>query len=104
MTNQVLLDAAAIVRKGWTQGELAVDANGEFVWATHPKACKWCALGAMTLAVANQNKFVSRKLLKDAVAALSSAVGTRQLSYWNDAPERTAEQVALAMEAAANAE
>jgi hypothetical protein len=46
---EYLIAARARIEKpeNWTQGFFARDANGETCMPGHPKACKFCLLGAM---------------------------------------------------------
>ena len=81
---RVLLDAAQIVRKGWCQN--AIERGG-----------KYCAIGA--LYVASGNPAISGVLKGPAMRAfgeLWDSVG--RIDEWNNAPGRTAEEVAAAME------
>lgn len=100
MPNNSLLRAAALVRKGWTQEAFARDSAGNQVPPDNENACKWCAVGAIE--AANMNPGNVEKALKlfrsHLPAEHNSAV------EFNDAPERTAEQVADLMEKAAYAE
>ena len=46
-TKEVLVKARTLVEKGWTQGAFAKDDYGYIVKSTDPKACSWCATGAI---------------------------------------------------------
>lgn len=78
---QVLLDAAKIVRQGWCQK--AIERDGAY-----------CAIGAMNMA-----EFGDAFSCKgnSAYGKLWDAVGG-SVATWNNAPGRTAEEVASTME------
>ena len=80
---------------GWTQGVYARDANGLEVPARDSRAVCWCAMGAID-AVTGADPDPGC-----AIVALSAIVD--EIPDWNDATERTAEEVATAMEHAADA-
>jgi len=46
---QVLTEARELISdpERWTTGIYAVDADGNDVVSTDPKACKWCSIGAV---------------------------------------------------------
>ena len=43
--------AVALLRQGWTQGDTAVDDQGDTVEPSDYKACRWCLTGAIDCAV-----------------------------------------------------
>lgn len=93
---QVLREAAALVEKGHCKGEYARDAQGLKVDRDSPSAVSWCAFGAIARA--------NGTLLNDQAVACESAleaVVEDDVQEWNDAPERTAAEVAEAMRKAA---
>ena len=47
-TKEVLVEARALVEKGWVQGASAVDENGNKVKPSAQSACRWCATGAVS--------------------------------------------------------
>ena len=49
-TKEVLIQARALILKGWTQEAFARDADGEPVSAKDPDACSWCVVGAVVAA------------------------------------------------------
>lgn len=95
----VLRDAAALVERGWTQGQMARDTTGYRVFPHHPEAVCWCARGAMCRAA--NNKAVENS----ANRALSEHINGDEdfgVSTWNDDPLRDAEEVIAAMLACAD--
>lgn len=78
-TVEVLRKARELVAKGWTQGWFAKSAANRRVTWTSPKACKFCAVGAI-YAAANGAP------VTDAIRALSAAAGCGFLGipHWND--------------------
>jgi len=91
---QCLFDAAALVRKGWTQNACARDENGVAVEPTGPCACRWCLFGAM---LCSANDLIA----DDALRVMNDFVTTSAI-YWQDDPVRTQAEVAAALEEAAN--
>lgn len=79
---QCLMDAADILRKhGWCQRALCDDVG------------RYCALGAISAAGTNA--------LNLTTGVLAKHLGIVWISEWNNAPERTAEEVIAALEDAA---
>ncbi|OII61170.1 hypothetical protein BJP40_06485 [Streptomyces sp. CC53] len=105
MSNQeeirnILREAARIIeRDGWHQGDFFRD---------DPKTGPVCALGALRRAIASSasGEAVSGKLYCEAAGlvekAASEVIPRVVLPAWNDAPERTAEDVILALKRAAD--
>jgi hypothetical protein len=85
---KVLLDAAQIVRRGWCQMALE-DGKGRF-----------CALGALHIADGDIADGAFSTAGRKAFIELNILVGGF-IPGWNNAPGRTAEEVAAAMEACA---
>ena len=46
-TKEILIKAKVLIEKGWTQGVAARNDYGFIVHPTDPKACEWCATGAI---------------------------------------------------------
>lgn len=91
MSAETLREAAAIVReRGWTQGAY-VDDDGRV--CIEGAICE--ALGGPRPAVVPFAPFV------DADEELRAVIGYVSPVEWNDAPERTADEVIAALEAAA---
>lgn len=74
----------------WIKGRNAIDANGQGVSAISPKACGWCAIGAVcavspSYVLYDKSLHILRKTIcQDAGRAISS---------WNDLEERTWSEV-----------
>lgn len=66
-------------QKGWTQGASAKDGNGNEVSVHSPKACSFCANGALIKCYPQDNGQYNR---------IFTELGTT-ISYWNDHPSRT---------------
>ena len=90
-TKTIFLRAAELVEQGWTTTTMARDKGGDPVWWDDARAVRFCAMGAVWRASAdagltlNDTRWLA-SLLRESVG--NSASG------WNDAPGRTAEEVA----------
>lgn len=86
-----LLDAAKalLIEKGWAQGFYARDAAGEVVSVEDPTACSFCAMGALVYVTQE----ASRETSRSAFNAMERAVSDGNIARYNDAPERTKEEV-----------
>lgn len=96
---QILLEAARLVRQGWTQKR--------FVYDTDLGVC-YCAKGALNkVCTGDPGRTYSDAVAHDAHIALRSEVSIADgyhctnLVGWNDRPYQTAENVATTMERAA---
>jgi|SRR6185312_3354308 len=95
---QTALDAAEVVRKGWTQDTDARDCHGKPVRHDSCAACRWSLYGAL-LRAAPSTLYAWRVLNKCWPNRSGGAIA------WNDAPGRTqAEVVALLEQVAAELE
>ena len=94
---EVLEKAANLIEPEgkWTQGDLAVDANGDETWTADPNSVCFCAEGAiMHVSFGQPREPIFREF--------RHALGVDRIYEWNDAPGRTqAEVVAKLREAAA---
>ena len=97
---EVLRAAAALVRKGHTKERLACDAYGHEVTPLNSRAVAWCMEGAIRCAAGDPNT-TALSGLSDAAWKAVVGLGPVNNILWNDAPERTAEEVALRLEEAA---
>lgn len=103
---RLLAQAAARVERGWTQNVWAREPGGRAVDARDPKACAWCAQGAVW-AGQPEHDSLSPSMLAGRAATLiaSRRMGTAHLPYWdmvlyNEEPGTTqAEVVSLLQEA-----
>ena len=85
MTRKIRLRAAELVDQGWCQGVTARDEKGHISWATSLAATSWCMFGAL--------KRAAFELLgSEEAVAVSDGLGSNP--HWNDAPGRTADEVA----------
>lgn len=99
---EILHEAREIlVEKGWTQGCVARDARGKICDVGSRAAVCFCAMGAISKVAAFDDPL---RPAKQAIIALRRAIGlTRSLQgvgAWNDAPERTKEEVIAAFDKA----
>jgi hypothetical protein len=93
---EILESAAFVIRGGfWTRFNFARNKNGKSVCPLSSSAVCWCGEGAIE--AASKNDDPARKL---AFRATTDLLGTH-LHRFNDAHERTADEVADAMEKAA---
>ena len=82
-----LAKAAEIIKKGWSRGAHARNADNKAVKLDDPSACKFCGVGAIAIA---------RILLGHqfgATAYATRALGDKALSRWNDFDARDSDQV-----------
>jgi hypothetical protein len=92
----LLTQARALIETGWCRGSSARDAKGLVTPFGGEKAVSFCASGALV-----HLSYCMTKAFRDASAALHKAVGAfGSLAYWNDAPERTKEEVLAAYDRA----
>lgn len=89
-TLDVLKAARQKIMAGWCQGDFARDVHGNTVPSTSPRACCWCAEGALYVVAsypgACDARITARKLLE-------KLTGAGMLNMWNDSPLRTREEV-----------
>lgn len=79
--------AIALIEKGWTKGAYARDAENVNVDENDPSACSWCIQGALYRAGAGTE-------MQEAVeSAVETLTGAEYIHVFNDAPERTKEEV-----------
>jgi len=104
---QILLDAAALIRKGWTKGAYARDATGQWVESIKSTAVCWCAEGAIYRASPRGAVTVCQEAQARFSALFpNNGVGrhgeeVRGSVYFNDYVAKDAEEVAQALERAA---
>lgn len=108
---RVLKRAAGIVLKGWCQDDSAVDENGDEVASNDPAACRWCAAGAIELAVVQEFQLPKIPLswgpapedevLGGALRWLQDEIADPDPDWcigdWNDEESQTARKVANAL-------
>lgn len=84
----VTLDRAiALVERGWTKHAYARDAEGGNVDESAASACSWCIQGALFRAGAGTEV---QEAVEEEVA---TRTGAEYIHEFNDAPERTKEEV-----------
>ena len=85
----VLIAARALLAKrgNWTRGYFAVDSAGNEVLANSPKACKWCALGALGKVV-DHGSHADFNGAQDACEALRQALDGEWPAQVNDSREK----------------
>lgn len=101
---EVLLKAAALVERGWTQHEMARDRVGNKVSPISDTAVCWCALGAAKRVADGHTHPYSHArdaLYAHLFAHPDSGDGPDPVTTWNDAPGRTQAEVVAALKAAA---
>jgi hypothetical protein len=103
MRAKVLRRAAELIElpDAWIQGASVADESGQTLWCEFgsPRAAKWCAAGAIN--TAGHQIGVDLATIDAALMALLRSLGGSILEF-NDAPERTADEVAAALRAAAD--
>ena len=99
----VLASAKTYLEKGWCQWTLAQDENGEKIAEFHPRACKWCSLGAIYASLNDINNrlpegdrfmtvpMVSR--IQDELGKLLPEDFYGAVPQWNDCDSRTQGEV-----------
>ena len=96
---RVLKDAREKIVKGWTQGPFAADALGVPLSPTHPNACKWCAMGAVSAAAGPGEYGRIRDVLNDEVYSLH---GFPTMVCFNEDSDTTKEMVLAVFDNAIN--
>lgn len=90
----LLESAAFVIGTGHhAKGHYAKNLRGDLTSRASPEACSWCAIGAICAAADELHFGIGAYEL--AVDALDEDVGF--IPAWNDAPERTPEEVEAAM-------
>ena len=96
-----ILDAAAdiVEHNGWNQGDYYRPEGGK-----QPQDCPVDTTGALNLALGADTPSHDIQPDSPAEVALMKYLGIEYVPGWNDAPDRTAEQVIAALRSAAAAE
>lgn len=95
---QLLVEAADLVARGWCRSALAEDRHGRRVDPWSEKACRWSPHGALTK-VGLERGGGALEAFEVAYTSLALATGGR-LEQWNAAPWRTSSHVLSAFERA----
>lgn len=77
---------------GWCQGSAAIDNNGQEVGVLSNDAIRFCTIGAVAKAYIPTDNARDELSLK-MQGRIRDALGLYSISNWNDAPERTEEEV-----------
>lgn len=96
-TVEILREARGYVEQGWTQGEDARDEAGDPTPPEGSRAVCWCMSGACIRADPGSMGTAVNTPIRD-------AIGEYWYVKWNDAPERTKEEVLAAFDRAIAAE
>lgn len=94
---QLAAEAAALIRKGWCQGYLSTDTEGNVAYPEEGNVANYCAIGAMSEVAPKDDDGIDLyiKLLDEFQAHLGPKEGGMYtIASFNDAPGRTAEEVA----------
>ena len=86
---EILEGAVEIVKQGWVQGNLAEDSDGNCVSPDDDKACSWCLIGSLIKA----GNVVNLEDLIEVVHAIRAEIRMLSLIEWNDAHDRTQQDV-----------
>lgn len=91
-TRDVLLSAADLVERGWSQRAFARDSDGDIVPVLSPYAASFCAYGALCRVAHTSVDFPAAEggTVDLAARALSTVTGSTIIAYWNDRTSRTA--------------
>lgn len=92
----VLKRMRSILRKGWTQKEMARNAKGQKVRATHPEATEFCLAGAQYRALADIDPampWTTECCVEDLIRLCVQRCGGDSVVIFNDAPERKKSEV-----------
>ena len=87
---QILQEGRTLIEKGWTQEKFARDADGDAVLAKSPRACAWCAEGAL---YAVEKNFLA---VGEAISLLDDLAKDQEYDSacdFNDHPDTTREDV-----------
>jgi hypothetical protein len=93
LAHDLLVEAKRLVASGWCQRTVARDAKGRSVLPADPAAASWSAAGAIMRAAAREPAVQPFAVAMDELAAVIDA-GPQT---WNDAADRSAEDVVRAL-------
>lgn len=100
---KLLSGAGVLLRRGWCQGCDARDGDGHEVEAWYSEARSWSVLGALVASCGLDPRaapHVPIEPLATAAAAVGVTTNAHSLQAWNDADERTKEEVLVAIDRA----
>ena len=96
MCQEQKLKAIDYIRKGWTQGCMAIDIDNKSVNPSSKEAVAFCSLGAIKAAYPD----FSKGELTAITAKLYALIDHLSIALWNDHPDRKQEEVVAAFEKA----
>lgn len=93
-TVEILTEAKALINtpERWTKGKFAALADGSSAHWDNPNATCYCIVGAIFLAEEHMNVAASPTTTRAIMKAVGAKI-SRDVSVWNDAPERTHAEV-----------
>ena len=101
----LLLEAAELAARGWTQRAEAIDAAGNPVDPWDEAAVAWSLLGALVAAMERRTPPGGALVVAELAAAcvaLLPYVDDDDLKTWNDVPQRTQADIVSGLRAAAD--
>ena len=106
---EILDGAIECIKRGWTQGSLAEDSDGNCVPPDDDKACSWCISGALIKASSERFSpewdFLNASTeIVEATSALLRLTRGPSLVMWNDAKGRKKYEVIKKIERARDME
>jgi hypothetical protein len=90
--SELLLEAEALVALGWCQHAEARTLHGTPIDVLSSRAAEWSLLGALQAATF-RDPSTSLDDLRSALEAIADLIEDPSLADWNDAAERTADEV-----------
>ncbi len=97
MSEDVLRAVRERLARGWSQGAPARDASGRPVAFWGDGACSWSLSAAFALAATDG---LPEGYVPNSIRAFADVTGALSLEAWNDAPDRTKEELLAAIDAA----
>ncbi len=99
---EVLREAAALIKYGWTKGMLARDAKGLQCHPDDPKAVCWCAWGAIRKAGDGRHGAAYNRFI-DFIEPVCLEKGLpKDIAAWNDYAVEDGEEAANTLKACAD--
>ena len=88
---EILIAAREKIERGWTQKEYARTDGGEGVKYNSPDAVCWCSIGAICAVDDSRAGDSTVRIFADTIE-----IRTADIPHWNDAPDRTQDDVLIA--------
>ena len=89
---EILIAAREKIERGWAQKTYAQSANGCNVKYSAPDAVCWCSVGA--ICAVSDGVYASKRAMN--ILAETIEIDPSRLTEWNDAPDRTQDEVLIA--------